>query len=447
MWWRKSQTNRQQPSLFFDQWADNGEVKDADGNSRVLYHGTTHDFDTFQNKNSNPESYWGPGHYFTTSPEDASVNYAGAGPDLSSRIQLRAEQIADEIYHTISDNDDEELTREEYPQIFGVDGELDQRLVGSLSQEMATREMYGGKDHVKPVYLRMHNPLNIVGSEATYFDHHQAYDSENNEYGEESGLVVALYNAIVSAGNDFGFDGSAAWTNISDRLEPNEGIRADAVNKILRECDEIAYVQDDEGRLISPQVVADIFRRMGYDGTVMNAYHHFGKGRQYGQKMQGIFPDTRHYFAWDGNNVKSATGNNGIYDVNNPKITASVMPLSWYKVAQIIGGKISPEALINSVEKGPAEKILQQQRADPRVPNPEDLTLQEQLEGLRKQNLNNPNSPPNGNGQTSSEGTSMASIEGAQGETVEKGGGERFNSPKNHDLFHDNYPVDQSFAH
>ena len=43
---------------------------------KPVYHGTTHEFTKFGGKLHNPEGYLGAGHYFTTSPADASINYA-----------------------------------------------------------------------------------------------------------------------------------------------------------------------------------------------------------------------------------------------------------------------------------------------------------------------------------------------------------------------------------
>ena len=63
--------------------------------SRVWFHGSTFDISEFRG-NLNPESHFGAAHYFSSNAGDASRNYAGEGPDLTQRIQIRAEQIASE---------------------------------------------------------------------------------------------------------------------------------------------------------------------------------------------------------------------------------------------------------------------------------------------------------------------------------------------------------------
>ena len=63
----------------------------------IMYHGSTFDIKEFGGQ-PNPESAFGSGYYFTSNPEDASVNYAGEGPDLTNRILRRAEELeSDEI--------------------------------------------------------------------------------------------------------------------------------------------------------------------------------------------------------------------------------------------------------------------------------------------------------------------------------------------------------------
>jgi hypothetical protein len=58
------------------------------------YHGTTHSFEAFNaSLKGNVEGRFGAVNYFTTSESDAGDNYAGEGPDLTSRIERRAEQL------------------------------------------------------------------------------------------------------------------------------------------------------------------------------------------------------------------------------------------------------------------------------------------------------------------------------------------------------------------
>ena len=82
----------------------NAEIVDVDARARQMqkasfgtpaYHGTTHDIQEFTLERSNPENYLGQAHYFSSSPIDASENYGGQGPDLTNRIDLEVENLAE----------------------------------------------------------------------------------------------------------------------------------------------------------------------------------------------------------------------------------------------------------------------------------------------------------------------------------------------------------------
>jgi predicted Zn-dependent protease with MMP-like domain len=69
----------------------------------LLFHGTTHIFNVFRKDRVNIENDFGKGYYLTNTEADAEINYAGEGPDLTSRIERMSEQL----------EEDENLTRAE----------------------------------------------------------------------------------------------------------------------------------------------------------------------------------------------------------------------------------------------------------------------------------------------------------------------------------------------
>ena len=69
---------------------------DIDPDARYL-HGSTHDITEFSKDMANPEGHFGAGFYFTSDVGDVNQHYAGFGPDLTNRIQQRAEQLASEL--------------------------------------------------------------------------------------------------------------------------------------------------------------------------------------------------------------------------------------------------------------------------------------------------------------------------------------------------------------
>jgi len=66
---------------------------DEDGKPLVVYHGSTQNIEAFDPSKSNPESDFGAGIYFSNNVEDIANNYAGFGPDLTNKIDLRAERL------------------------------------------------------------------------------------------------------------------------------------------------------------------------------------------------------------------------------------------------------------------------------------------------------------------------------------------------------------------
>src|ERR1700733_8217473 len=86
------------PTSNFKNWFGASKVVDDEGAPKVLYHGTTHNFDTFNPSIANPENYLGKGIYLTDSPTDVNANYAGKGPDLTARIENKAEQIFQDMF-------------------------------------------------------------------------------------------------------------------------------------------------------------------------------------------------------------------------------------------------------------------------------------------------------------------------------------------------------------
>ncbi len=74
-------------------WFGDSKVVDKDGKPLVVYHGTTHNFEVFSLARGNIENDLGAAFYFSNNADDISANYAGEGPDLTQRIELRAERI------------------------------------------------------------------------------------------------------------------------------------------------------------------------------------------------------------------------------------------------------------------------------------------------------------------------------------------------------------------
>jgi hypothetical protein len=319
---RTSQVGKTQPSLFFDPWAEGALVtEDGSDEPKVLYHGTTHQFDAFDPNNpyANPEGYWGKGFYFSDSYHDVNTNYAATdSPDVEQKINTLAERMIsrDDWYEM-----DLEPYKQSHPEFFNEEGEVTHDY--ELAKIIARERLLGSGPSVMPVYLKMKKPLNATQESPTYFDLNYEVDEEGEYTDEASGTFLELQQAVIDTAYEYGLDGEEFWNNVAPVLEIKalDGyLTADEVFQALLRQDALYDIESDEdGNSLDREFIKDVFQRMGYDGVIMNAWQHFGE-----RGMRGINPDTRHYITWDPTNIKSAIGNNGLYDPANPVITASI---------------------------------------------------------------------------------------------------------------------------
>jgi hypothetical protein len=275
----------------FKRWFGNSKVVDRDGYPQPVYHGSTHEFDEFKMDNSNDENHYGKGFYFTDSQHDVSKNYGDPkGPDLTSRIERRAEQIIDQQYDGIPS-----YNTPEYEAIY------------SDAKEKARQEIAGTTGGVVYVtYLKILRPVIVSAhGSGTSFEIHYSERSQN-EYG--SG--VRLWQALLKAAGKFGVDGQAIWGRAMTHIETTE-FTAYEFEKAIRED---VYLLDD---LSSPgQLISAVYQAMGFDGIIQkNAEDEF--------KNMGMHGGTNHYVVWNPRQIKSAIGNKGTFNPRSPKITAA----------------------------------------------------------------------------------------------------------------------------
>jgi hypothetical protein len=272
------------------------------------YHGTTHDIQEFGGGAHNVEGHFGAGHYFTDSPLDASANYAGVGPDLTNRIEQRAERIAKELYDT-SDKPQEVLDR------FG--------------RMQAKRELKGPNDGaVYPALLRgktvdvsnytRGQPTILesspMPSAAEFYDeaskklgstasHEEIYDLAESLADDAfadwvpTGQLADFADGIRESAQQYGFDANEVLESIQDELI--EGVAsADSLDRSLRNSP-LMYAEDPEtGALVMNDVIRKAFNRAGFDNIVMDAKSAF-------PKMPNIPEGTRHIITSKPENIRS----------------------------------------------------------------------------------------------------------------------------------------------
>jgi GNAT superfamily N-acetyltransferase len=289
----------QTQSPAFKAWFRGSVVRYPDGRPKPVYHGSTHSFEAFSLKPSNPESWYGRALYFTDSPEDVGRNYATPeSPDLQRRIHFRTEQLLERVV--------DELEQELGEAIGWNDPRRDRLEEDARSQ--AAKELTGPAAMTYKLYLRIERPVVIRRGGGTYFE-----VNYNERTGAETGSGMRLYRAVMKAAGQLGLDGQQIWGEATE--ERYEGFTAQQFEESLRVSDSMLEARDwdqtDEGDFLSL-----VYRLAGFDGIVME-----DAGATF-QNM-GIPPGTTHYTVWNPRQVKSAWGNVGTWSGRSPRMTAS----------------------------------------------------------------------------------------------------------------------------
>ena len=263
-------------------WCNGSKVVDSSGNPLIVYHGTTHDFNKFDDSSSNPANHYGRALYFTSSKTDTE-NYAGIGPDLTSRIEHEADKLMSEWEWS----DNEEYKGKSWNELY------------QLAKAEVSKKLKGPHEgFVMPCYLRMIKPVIVSKQGGTYFD-----VGYNYRTGAMTGRLARTVMKICPE----------LWKEIFE--ECSDGISAYNFEKHVRRSNAMGNddILDNGG---PGPIIAKIYRAMGYDGIIMvNVSDTFEK-----MKMD---KNSNHYIVWKANQVKSALGNKGTYNRRKPSITES----------------------------------------------------------------------------------------------------------------------------
>ncbi len=275
---------------------DSFDFKSGEGVVVQVLHGTTGDFDTFDKSKANIESDLGGGFYFTNTEDDVGTNYAGLGPDLTSKVQLLAERIASD---TDREYDDPAVVKEAQDQFMQHQG------------------------LTMPVFVRFDNPVVLGGSNETHLTYESHYDEESDNYEEPTGTLVDLIDDLQNVANEDGFHDvqiESAIEVLHEKAYDAEGLTAAEVINILSESDAM-YSTDDAGNLATKEIIRRAFERAGFDGFIDQTVNEkFGDARRTGKSMEGVNADTVHFIAFDPAQIKSSIGNTGKFSENNPSI-------------------------------------------------------------------------------------------------------------------------------
>jgi hypothetical protein len=312
----------------FRSWISGSDAVKESGEPITLYHATTHDFDTFSLDRANPENHYGEAFYLTDSVDDASLNYAGIGPDLEIRIEQRTERLADELMDMIPE-DVADMARELNVDESLIDLAKIEKSGASpeLIREIATKELTTHGGAVMPVYARLRNPVKVGTKDETTFRIDTEYD-DAGDLVSESGNGIDLYNSLNDVARQYDIQVGDVWAKISEEMLDGE-VTAGRVDEIIRNNIYDVYMPD--GEYAGPgQFIADVFRGMGFDGIKMDAGKYFGPRQgAMGTKLKGMegVEEATHYIVFEPTQIKSATGNVGTYSLTEPSILKGIAPV------------------------------------------------------------------------------------------------------------------------
>lgn len=293
MIFKKAQIGTQQPSLFFDQWAEGGELKDDEGNALNLYHGTMSPFNQFRPSNDDNNWYGSDVIYTSSHPDDVANNYATEhGGDLRTRMWNKIDEIKE---------DPEGFDLPPLP----TDEEVEQKAKELLQIESArTLKLYG----------RMHNPAYTSKKDSPRYKVYAPRDEENDDYSEfelspEVDALLQDIRDVLYEDEETEYKADKIYDDIVGILE-NDEFSLYELEKTIRDALTKNYIIGSSGNIIQ-----NLYRKMGHDGIIMDAFEAFGN-------RMDIAPDTKHYIFFHPHQLKSATGNNGLYDPSSGVLTA-----------------------------------------------------------------------------------------------------------------------------
>lgn len=334
---------KQTESPAFKEWFGASKVVDEDGDPLRVFHGTNASFTAFDRERANVESDFGAGFYFSSEPEDVANNYAGLGPDMTSRLELEIERTHDR--YAFDETETELKARiDHWLEQHGIDPETatpeDRR---PAYREIAAKKLgiqHGGL--TMPVYLKMENPAIVGGDNETQLTIETEYPplddfqedeiaelreqgldddeirrelSDRNSYDpKQTGTLVAFAEGLREVAGEFSdADIDAA---IGELMEAAgyESIGLERAIEVLRKSEGIQYATDDTGNLAATELIRRGLEEAGFDGVIdQSVDKKFGSQRRVGQSMKGMNPDTVHYIAFKATQIKSAIGNRGTF--------------------------------------------------------------------------------------------------------------------------------------
>jgi hypothetical protein len=248
------------------------------------YHGTTHNFDTFDLSKGDPEGYYGRGVYATNNLDDADLNYSSlTGPDLQVKIERRAEQLASEAGEDL----------------YGLP-DMDDHFTPQAKSELVG----GAAGTVKNLKIKDKGVLKTDKDEIDLYDPHVYQKFSKAVHG-----AVDRYNL----GARDNLDADDLIRTVAEKGDTRARYIDNAIRNYLSDYDVI----DGQGRYLSGDVLKDIYKRMGYTGVEMDAFEAF---------PGMVAPGTRHRTMFKRGTVRDAKSGDVLYANSEKTVPLGLVP-------------------------------------------------------------------------------------------------------------------------
>ena len=321
----------------------------------TYYHGTTHDFDQFGGATGNVGGHFGAGHYATDNPIDASRNYAGVGPDLTGRIESRAERIAQDV---MDDRGVSEEVANRYGRIVAT-RELKGQHGGAVLPLVARGKTaditgdnqtfleynYGGdfNEHLKDARA----DLGAKASDDEVLDRAYEYQDDYMMSNEPTGELADFIQGLRNQEKYYLFDADEVIGKINERAIDG-GMTAMELDDLLRKSDSVMYAETmDTGDLVGNEIIRNAFNEAGFENIVMDASVAF-------PHMKNIPMGTKHIITSNPANLRSR------FAKFDPAKADSADLLAANPVTAAVPGLLSQQELKNSEDQADTINLLSQ---------------------------------------------------------------------------------------
>jgi hypothetical protein len=262
--------------------AKEARLKRAKAFDEGWFHGSTHDIDAFGGATHNTEGHFGAGHYLTNSADDASRHYAGEGPDLTRRIQLRAEQLEHEMGLPYDHPDVVARARSE------LKGDNEGVVYPLRTRTENVYDISADGDTFLEAEFPEYDPKDFLDEAGGDLDLAQDLANEARYEHEPEG---ALIDFIESLRNSPEIDDSGALFDRLSEYVYEGGISGKRLDAIMRDTEWYAY--GPEGSLDNNEVYRRAIENAGFDSIVHDANIFTGMDVGWRDKHKIVFDPSR----------------------------------------------------------------------------------------------------------------------------------------------------------